>query len=936
MFNQRTAPPTDPVKFPLSPATAPRTATRRAARRLPYRAFLLVLALLALAGLQGVGPSSGIRIGTVHAASGFTYTNPGLNLVTGVDSGSVLLAATAYDASINVPATSNPSVNWGDGTVDSLSFDANPLDSGSPCTSSSNLNINCRLNDHHVYNVPGTYTVTITYYTGALISYSTTTTAVVVQATGVDPLPNNFYPTAGVQFSGPIAYFTDSNTSDPASTFSATINWGDGATSSGTVGGAHGYFGISGSHTYVSAGTYAVEVQTSYGITTVDVYGTAYVTAPPTQAAGVTLSASPGSAFSGVVATFRANAPGAMPGDYNATINWGDGTGPNGQGTVMVSINGYTDGFSVTGTHTYATPGHYVTTVQITNSAGASATATGSVTVASCPSTTAPSDAYATAVLASGPLGYWRLDDASPATCVRDASGNNLTGLAGAGVAANQPGALGSDPDTALGFNGTTGYVSLGDPSALQPQQVSVEAWVNTTSTPGSLNTIVRKRGYGYDLYLNQNGTPGFNIIDSNVNVYTVTGATSVADGHWHYLVGTYNGSQVCLYVDGVAAGQCRTAGTIYYSSDMVAIGRDGGYAGNYFTGRIDEVAIYGRALSAAEAQAHYAVAVATMGLIQATGAMVTVGPGSAFSGVVATFNGPTNVPYAASINWGDGTPIGPGTVIGSSTGSAVTGTHIYATPGHYVTTVQITNSAGASATAIGGATVATCPSTTAPSDAYATAVLASGPLGYWRLDDASPATCVRDASGNNLTGLAGAGVAANQPGALGSDPDTALGFNGTTGYVSLGDPSALQPQQVSVEAWVNTTSTPGSLNTIVRKRGYGYDLYLNQNGTPRFNIIDSNVNVYTVTGATSVADGHWHYLVGTYNGSQVCLYVDGVAAGACQTAGTIYYSSDMVAIGRDGGYAGNYFAGRIDEVAIYGRVLSAAEIQGHYTAVGR
>ena len=601
--------------------------------------------------------------------------------------------------------------------------------------------------------------------------------------------------------------------------------------------GASGYFGISGSHTYARAGTYSVEVQTSYGATTVDVYGTAYVTVPPTQAVGVTLSASPGSAFSGMVATFSANGVGALPGEYNATINWGDGTptyAPNGQGTVIVSGNG----FAVTGTHTYATIGHYVTTVQITTGSGASATATGSANVASCPSAPAPSDAYGKAVLAGGPLGYWRLDDASPTSCVLDASGHNLDGVGGGGVTAGQPGALGSNPDTALGFNGSTGYVSLGDPSALQPQQVSVEAWVNTTSTPGSLNTIVRKRGYGYDLYLNQNGKPSFNIIDSNVNVYTVTGAGSVADGHWHYLVGTYNGSQVCLYVDGVAAGACHAAGAIYYSSDMVAIGRDGGYAGNYFTGRIDEVAIYGRALTAAEVQGHY--------------------------------------------------------------------------------------------------TVGSCPAAPAPSDAYGKAVLAGGPLGYWRLDDASPAACVLDASGHNLDGLAGGGVTANQPGALGNNPDAALGFNGTTGYVSLGDPTVLQPQQVSVEAWVNTTSTPGSLNTIVRKRGYGYDLYVNQNGKPSFNIIDSNVNVYTVTGPGSVADGHWHYLVGTYNGSQVCLYVDGVAAGACHAAGAIYYSSDMVAIGRDGGYAGNYFAGRIDEVAIYGRVLTAAEIQGHYTAVGR
>ena len=202
MFNQRTAPPTDPVKFPLSPATAPRTATRRAARRLPYRAFLLVLALLALAGLQGVGPSSGIRIGTVHAASGFLATVSELNLVTGVNTGRVLLAETDSLPSMNIALTPNPSVNWGDGTVDSLTFDTDGNDSGSPCGGTASFQLVCKIYDNHTYTTPGTYTITITYYEGALISYSTSTTAIVVQATGVNPLPNNFYPTAGVQFSG--------------------------------------------------------------------------------------------------------------------------------------------------------------------------------------------------------------------------------------------------------------------------------------------------------------------------------------------------------------------------------------------------------------------------------------------------------------------------------------------------------------------------------------------------------------------------------------------------------------------------------------------------------------------------------------------------------------------------------------------------------------
>ena len=52
-----------------------------------------------------------------------------------------------------------------------------------------------------------------------------------------------------------------------------------------------------------------------------------------------------------------------------------------------------------------------------------------------------------------------------------------------------------------------------------------------------------------------------------------------MADGKWHDLVGTYDGGQVRLYVDGKQAGGCAKAASIFYQPDQVAIGRDGGAA---------------------------------------------------------------------------------------------------------------------------------------------------------------------------------------------------------------------------------------------------------------------------------------------------------------------------------------------------------------------
>ena len=55
-----------------------------------------------------------------------------------------------------------------------------------------------------------------------------------------------------------VASFTDSNTSDTASGFSATITWGDGSSSAGMVSGANGSFTVTGGHTYADEGSYAL------------------------------------------------------------------------------------------------------------------------------------------------------------------------------------------------------------------------------------------------------------------------------------------------------------------------------------------------------------------------------------------------------------------------------------------------------------------------------------------------------------------------------------------------------------------------------------------------------------------------------------------------------------------------------------------------------
>src|SRR6266571_2400197 len=149
-----------------------------------------------------------------------------------------------------------------------------------------------------------------------------------------------------------VATFTDSNTSNVAGDFTATIDWGDGATTAGTVSGSNGSFSVSGSHTYAQGGDNAVTVTVHD-----DAPGVAQGTASSTAIVGlsgevVLTSATEGTAVPGgtPVATFEDGNQADLASGFTATIDWGDGTttagvvsGSNGSFTVLATSNTYVD-----------------------------------------------------------------------------------------------------------------------------------------------------------------------------------------------------------------------------------------------------------------------------------------------------------------------------------------------------------------------------------------------------------------------------------------------------------------------------------------------------------------------------------------------------------------------------------------------------------------
>ena len=179
--------------------------------------------------------------------------------------------------------------------------------------------------------------------------------------------------------------FKDANPGATTADFTATIEWGDGHTSSGTVTGpTGGPFTVAGSHQYAEEGNYTVSVKVADdGGSTTDASGTNTVADAPLTAGTLTLhggteGVSPGSASF----EFKDANPGATTADFTATIEWGDGHTSSG------TVTGPTGGpFTVAGSHQYAEEGNYTVSVKVADDGGSTTSASGTNTVADAPIT---------------------------------------------------------------------------------------------------------------------------------------------------------------------------------------------------------------------------------------------------------------------------------------------------------------------------------------------------------------------------------------------------------------------------------------------------------------------------------------------------------------------------------------------------------------------
>ncbi|MDZ4216921.1 MAG: DUF2341 domain-containing protein, partial [Candidatus Gracilibacteria bacterium] len=487
-----------------------------------------------------------------------------------------------------------------------------------------------------------------------------------------------------------------------------------------------------------------------------------------------------------------------------------------------------------------------------------------------------------------------------------DFSGNGNTGTATNMVSPNgyvSSGRVGG----AMSFDGVNDYINVPHSAVNnfgKTDAFTGSAWVNVTDF-ATLRYIFAKQRVtspyeGYDLQVATSGKIWVEMVDTAIKTKRIESNVALSTGTWQHVAFTYNGSGdasgVKIYINGV-----NIAVTVLYNDAFTAdikntlpllIGaRDTVY--QPMKGLIDEVQIYPRALSAAQISRLY-----------------TDG--------VAGFGAPTVLANAETFN-GDVfnliiTPLANNGISGTAVTSANTVTiapDVYLEDGlvEELNTLEVLNS-----------TVDT---------------LDPGSVGAYRwttnganvmalnMPFNSGATQT-DFSGNGNTGtVTGAVYQSCQVGGC-------LNFNGTTNYVQTPSNSTLNMSgELTISAWVNLTAGGGRgifEKTVGGVLNTDYSLFLS--GTSTYFRIHNGTSYTDLIYAAQPSTGAWHHIlaVNSVSGGYRKIYIDGVQVASGASSAMRTGGDGLSYIGRLA-TTGYYFSGKIDELQVYPRALSVAEI---------
>lgn len=413
----------------------------------------------------------------------------------------------------------------------------------------------------------------------------------------------------------------------------------------------------------------------------------------------------------------------------------------------------------------------------------------------------------------NGLVGNWSFDEGA-GTVAHDFSGNGRNG-----ALVNSPTWTNGKLGKGLKFNGSNTKVTISDvgfPSGASARTISL--WMKYDAMANTYNTLF---GYGTASVGQANGL----ILHSSNKILwfgygdDITSNATIQQGAWYHVVGTYDGATATIYINGAYDNSAAKSWNTVLSKAYV--GEQINDFAEYFSGTIDDVRVYSRALSAAEVASLYQSKAQTI-------VSSDPGPGSLASGLVLYF---------------------------PMSGKDISGTTLY------------------------------------------------------------------DRSGNGTNGtLSNVSVAAGKVG-------QGLSFNGTNSHipVTVNVPEA----EYTFSSWFKTTASAGVIMAVVDPVDPGAGAHDRQFGVTSGQVCHRvwSEETYCTTGTFN--DGKWHLATVTVGSGGGKLYVDGVQLATGAKTGSDFNWQTGIVIGWHSLWGD--FNGMLDDVRVYNRVLSAAEVKRLY-----
>jgi hypothetical protein len=441
-------------------------------------------------------------------------------------------------------------------------------------------------------------------------------------------------------------------------------------------------------------------------------------------------------------------------------------------------------------------------------------------------------------IVSGGLIGWWTFDGANVTDKVYDSSGQGNNGYFynGATSTAKKAGKVGQ----AFRFDGTDDYVDVGSSVPFDSSNWTLSLWVDASDVNGSFQRLLSYYNNGPTIWKNS-GSGALSIVHGGTADFDM--GITLTNNSWTHIVVTRQGSTITAYKDGMQTAQNASFSVTFTNDTSVRMGQATSFD-NPYSGSLDDVRIYNRAITAQEVKNLYGMGASKIGGSQA------------------------NIP---------------------------------------------------------GST------------------LNSGLVGYWSFNGADLTDKIYDTSGQGNNGyfFNGATSTAKTIGKLGQG---ALFSFANGAYANMGGASSVlnfeRTDPFSISAWVKLGVVDDEYPIIGKWEDFGPNyagwmfgtedathwlLFLRNGGT--------NIMHVSFPRTDSTA---WTHVVVTYDGSSAGAGVKGYVNGAPETTtiesdGLTQTTKTAQPITIGGGTQGSIIDGKIDEVRVYNRVLSAAEVRQLY-----